>query len=114
MSEMRDLVRQFTGNTNFEEVNTSIIGSFSLENGFGQLQEYFTEIQMVQYEDSLEVTGADDFVNYVVSCNGLNPNICVLEENQIGEFRKYIRDTMSSKGKIHISRKSGTFIARKA
>jgi ubiquinone/menaquinone biosynthesis C-methylase UbiE len=113
MREMRDIVTAFTGNRNFEKVNSSIIGSFSLENGFEQIQKYFSEITKAEYEDSLDVTDADDFVNYVISCNDLNPAIEVIKQNRIEAFRKYVNEIIKTEGRIHISKKSGTFIAGK-
>lgn len=41
--------------------------NFTLQNGYGILEEYFSNIQRVDYEDSLAVTEVDDLLNYIYS-----------------------------------------------
>lgn len=112
MHEMREIVGTFTGNDNFNKINNNVIARFSLDNGLEQLKKYFKKVQIREYEDALEVTDPEDFVNYVVSCNNLYPGITVLEENKVHDFREYIRGIIKENGRIHISKKSGTFIAQ--
>jgi ubiquinone/menaquinone biosynthesis C-methylase UbiE len=113
MHELREIVGTFTGNDNFNKINNNVIARFSLDNGLEQLKKYFKKVQIREYEDALEVTDPDDFVNYVVSCNSMYPGITVLEENKVHDFREYIQEIINKKGRIHISKKSGTFIAEK-
>ena len=113
MIEMKALVKDYTGNDNYSQVQGSIADRFSLENGAEQMSLVFDEVEKFEYIDSLEITDTGDLVNYILSCNDLVPGIIVLPEEQRDEFASYIDKIMKKKGKIHITKTSGTFIARR-
>ncbi len=113
MREMKELINEFTGNDYYSRALGNISDRFSLENGAAQLRKHFGTVEKIEYDDSLEITDAVDLVNYVLSCNDLNPGIQVLPEEQKDEFKKFLDRKMEKTGRIHISKSSGTFIAKK-
>ena len=114
MKEMNQIISEYTGNNNYKIAKGSITESFSLENGSEQLAKYFPFVEKRIYEDSLEITDAEDFTNYVLSCNNLKPGIIVLEEPEKDNFMKYIQNILNNNKSIHITKSSGTFIAKKS
>jgi 2-polyprenyl-3-methyl-5-hydroxy-6-metoxy-1,4-benzoquinol methylase len=113
MQEMKQLVREFTGNDNYSIALGNITDRFSLENGAAQILTAFDDVEMIEYPDALEITDANDLVNYVFSCNDLAPGIQVLPEDQREAFTCFAEDKIARDGKIKISKSSGTFIAGK-
>jgi 2-polyprenyl-3-methyl-5-hydroxy-6-metoxy-1,4-benzoquinol methylase len=113
MLEMKELIREFTGNDNYALVQGNITDRFSLENGTAQLTAFFKDVHVVEYPDSLEITDTKDLVEYVLSCNNLAKDIQVLPEVQKDDFTRFIDTKIKKDGKIHITKSSGTFIAKK-
>ena len=81
--------------------------SFTLQNGEKQLSNFFSEIQLFNYEDSLEVTNLDDIADYIYSLAGM------------AELRKQPREIMLSvlkenvsNGILRIPKEYGMFVAR--
>jgi SAM-dependent methyltransferase len=112
MEELKELVREFTGNDSYAQVISSITDSFSLENGAAQLGSAFGDVDRIDYEDSLDITDADDLVDYVLSCNDLKPGVTVLAAEQREDFKSYVDFKMRTSGRIHVTKSSGTFVAR--
>ena len=82
--------------------------SFTLQNGKDKLEKYFTGVEKRLYEDSLEVTDADDLIDYIYSLPGFS------------DIRDYPRDTLRDvlkknmrNGVLHVPKDYGMFIARK-
>jgi len=112
MLEMRELVHAFDPRSKYNEVLGSIETRFSLENGRDQLLEYFEDVQLNLYEDSLSVTEAGAIVKYVLSLNGFSSDQVVLEQGSADQFMEFINQKMSqSNGIIHIQKSSGLFIS---
>ncbi len=81
--------------------------SFTLQNGEKQLSNFFSEIQLFNYEDSLEVNNLDDIADYIYSLTGM------------AELRKQPREIMLSvlkenvsNGILRIPKEYGIFVAR--
>ena len=113
MKEMKELINEFTGNDYYSQALGNISDRFSLENGIEQLGKHFGKVEKIEYEDSLEITDPVDLVNYIISCNDLNPGIQVLPEEQKNEFKKFLDQKIKKSGRIHISKSSGTFVVKK-
>lgn len=113
MIEMKELINEFTGTDNYSQVLGNISDRFSLENEKEQLEKYFSKVEKSEYIDSLEITDTMDLVNYVLSCNDLNPGVQVLPEEQKNDFKKFLDKKIDKNGSIHISKSSGTFISKK-
>jgi len=112
MLEMKQLMRQFDPDTNYDRVLGSIEANFSLDNGQAQLERYFDSVEVRYYEDGLVVTEADAIVNYVLSCNGLQDDEIVLAPDRAEEFRSFVAAVMEETGSIRITKESGIFVGR--
>jgi ubiquinone/menaquinone biosynthesis C-methylase UbiE len=108
MEELSDLVSNFDN-----EIYCSLepfARAFGLENGEELLSEYFEDVKLIKYNDSLEVTEAEPLVNYVLSFSNVKKDI---KGDKINDFTEYIRKILKSEGEIKITKESGMFIARK-
>jgi ubiquinone/menaquinone biosynthesis C-methylase UbiE len=112
MLEMKELVDAFNPDSSYNEALGSIEKRFSIENGQDQLLEFFEQVQLKLYEDSLLVTEADAIVNYVLSLNGLVSERLVLDPAMADRFKEYVERRMAlSNGKLHIQKSSGIFVS---
>lgn len=62
--EMTELIRKFEPHSESWETMT---GSFTLENGAGQLMPWFSKVSLRRYEDGLVVTEAAPLVDFILS-----------------------------------------------
>lgn len=108
MHELRTLAEPFIENS-----IPTVVSEFSLENGKEQLENYFSNIEIRKYEDSLEITEADAIVKYFLSLNGMTEGKTILKEEQIDEFSKYIEKKIENQGKIFVSKDTGIFVCKK-
>ena len=113
MREMKQLLYQFLQNHSYEEALGSVEKNFSLDNGKEILQQYFQDIRIVKYENSLVITEPQLLVDYVLSCNGLKLGVEVLPEYRMKEFLGYMDNLMNVNGQILITTESGMFICKK-
>ena len=81
--------------------------SFTLQNGGGKLKSVFRDVRCLLYEDSLEVTNADDMVDYIRSLTGMS-DLQKLPEDTI---RSVLVQHMPD-GVLRIPKEYGMFIAR--
>jgi SAM-dependent methyltransferase len=82
--------------------------AFGLENGKKQLSASFKDVEMIKYEDSLEVTEVQPLVDYVLSFSQAQD---ILKDN-LKEFSDYLGQIMEKEGKIKITKNSGMFIGK--
>ncbi len=61
---------------------------FGRENGRDILAPYFSQIQWIQYEDSLLVPDPEPLISYILSCHG-NQNQYILDHYK--EFRSFVK-----------------------
>lgn len=79
--------------------------TFSLENGAAQIGEFFTHIEMREYEDSLHVTEVEPLVRYLYSMG-------TLPAGREEEVRDFVQKQMATQGgAIDIRKKTGLFVA---
>lgn len=81
--------------------------SFTLQNGPKQLSNFFSEIQRLNYEDSLEVTNLDDIADYIYSLAGMAELRKLPRENLLSVLKEKV-----SNGILHIPKEYGMFISR--
>lgn len=81
---------------------------FTLQNGKDILGKFFKSVEKRIYEDALEVTNTEDFIDYMMSLTFMAD----LKNIQRDEIRR-ILDGKKVNGKIHIPKEYGMFIARK-
>lgn len=110
MAEMKELVKEFNPDSQYDRILGMIESKFSMENGKQQLENAFTDVQLHVYEDSLSITDSDAIVEYVLSMNGLEGNEQVMSLQEAKAFKIFLDEKMKeSDGKIHISKASGMF-----
>ncbi|MGC5776510.1 class I SAM-dependent methyltransferase [Paenibacillus pabuli] len=110
MAEMKELVKVFNPDSQYDSILGMIESKFSMENGKQQLENAFTDVRLYVYEDSLSITDSDAIVEYVLSMNGLEEDKHVMSPQDAQSFKVFLDGKMKeSNGKIHISKASGMF-----
>lgn len=82
--------------------------NFTLQNGYGILKRYFSDIQRLDYEDALAVTDLDDILDYIYSLTNM---LSVAELDR--ETLKRILEKEMAGGVLHLPKEYGMFICRK-
>ncbi|MDD5622965.1 MAG: class I SAM-dependent methyltransferase [Actinomycetota bacterium] len=113
MHEMKKMVNDFLGNTRYEEVISDVENNFSLENGKEQLLEVFDKVDLLKYDDSLEINEPELIVNYVLSFNDIKPGVIVLDPSRKDNFYAFIAKQIKKEKTIRIQKHMGLFICRK-
>jgi ubiquinone/menaquinone biosynthesis C-methylase UbiE len=79
--------------------------SFTLENGAEQLKEFFNQVEIKVFEDSLKITDAGPLVDYILSIiNPLHPNINM---KNIQEFQTQVKQIIQEQGTINVKKSTG-------
>lgn len=105
MKEITDIVQSFDSRINLS--NHSLYDVFGLENGESILKEYFTSVQRMDYQDSLEITESKSLIDYIMSCHGNQNEIL---GPKLNEFKEYIEELLVNNGKIIVTKQAGLFI----
>ena len=110
MKEIKELATQFIPDST--EVEWPQL-SFRLDNGRSLLSPPFDHIDLLPYEDSLEVTEVEPLIAYIQSMTllqaiGLDEETAVAKMNQL---QAAISQEIEEKGAFHISKSSGLFTA---
>lgn len=109
MKEISLLVKEFDSRIALSEI--SLYDVFGLENGQEILSRHFEQVELVPYEDHLEVTEAGPLMEYILSCHG-NQHEYLGERYQ--EFRKFLEKKIQKKGYVTITKQAGAFVCRMA
>lgn len=107
LRELRELVRAFEPDMAFGPDDYS----FSLENGAAQLAEWFGDVRLHRYEDSLAVTEGDPLIAYILSSVG--DAEAVLVSDRLEELKSYVEAELSSQRVLRIMKQVGLFVARR-
>lgn len=105
MKEITDIVQNFDSRINLS--NHSLYDVFGLENGENILKQYFTSVQRMDYQDSLEITESKPLIDYIMSCHG-NQNEML--GPRLNEFKEYIEELLQKDGKIVVTKQAGLFV----
>lgn len=108
MKEITEIVQNFDSRINLS--NHSLYEIFGLENGEGILSKYFSNIQRMDYQDSLEITESKPLIDYIMSCHG-NQNEML--GPRLNEFKEYIEELLKNNGKIVVTKEAGLFVCKK-
>ena len=108
MKEITDIVQNFDSRINLS--NHSLYDVFGLENGECILKQYFTSVQRMDYQDSLEITESKPLIDYIMSCHG-NQNEML--GPRLSEFKEYIEELLMNNGKIIVTKQAGLFVCGK-
>lgn len=105
MKEITELVQNFDSHINLS--NHSLYDIFGLENGEAILKKYFSNVQRLEYPDSLEITESKPLIDYIMSCHGNQNEIL---GPRLNEFKEYIDELLKKNGKIVVTKHAGLFI----
>lgn len=105
MKEITEIVQNFDSSINLS--NHSLYDIFGLENGESILSKYFSNIQRIDYQDSLEITESKPLIDYIMSCHGNQNEIL---GPRLNEFKEYIEKLFLNNGKIVVTKQAGLFI----
>lgn len=108
MKEITDIVQNFDSRINLS--NHSLYDVFGLENGESVLKQYFTSVQRMDYQDSLEITESKPLIDYIMSCHGNQNEIL---GPRLSEFKEYIEELLQKDGKIVVTKQAGLFVCVK-
>ena len=102
MKEITEIVQSFDSRINLS--NYSLYDIFGLENGESILSKYFSNIQRMDYRDSLEITESKPLIDYIMSCHGNQNEIL---GPRLNEFKEYIEELLKNNGKIVVTKQAG-------
>ncbi len=104
MKEISELVQQFDSRIVLAAEN--LYEQFGLENGQTILENYFSDISCIRYEDSIQLNRAEPLIEYILSCHG-NQNQILLDRYK--DFRTFTEKKVS--GGFYITKDAGIFRA---
>ena len=104
MKEISELVQGFDSRIRLAQMNLSEI--FGLEQGGEELSCYFSQVERMDYADSLEVDRAEPLLDYILSCHGNQHEY--LNDNYAA-FRSYVKGKVEREGSFHITKEAGIF-----
>ena len=107
MKEITEIVQSFDSRINLS--NHSLYDIFGLENGESILKKYFSIVQRMDYQDSLEITESKPLIDYIMSCHGNQNEIL---GPRLNEFKEYIEELLKNSGKIVVTKQAGLFICK--
>lgn len=108
MKEITEIVQSFDSRISLS--NHSLYDVFGLENGEDILSKYFSNIQRMDYQDSLAITESKPLIDYIMSCHGNQNEIL---GPRLNEFKEYIEELLENNGKIVVTKEAGLFVCRK-
>lgn len=108
MKEITELVQNFDSRINLS--NHRLYNIFGLENGEEILKHYFSNVQRLEYPDSLEITESKPLIDYIMSCHGNQNEIL---GPRLNEFKEYIESILNKNDKIVVTKQAGLFIGYK-
>lgn len=89
------------------QVRRQVNDNFTLQNGAEKLRPFFADVQRLLYEDALEVTHAEDLVDYILSLTGMTD----LQQLPQEELRAVLERNMTN-GVLRIPKEYGMFVAK--
>ena len=107
MKEITEIVQNFDSRINLS--NHSLYDIFGLENGEDILSKYFSNIQRMDYQDSLAITESKPLIDYIMSCHGNQNEIL---GPRLNEFKEYIEELLENNGKIDVTKQAGLFVCK--
>lgn len=96
-----DLLKEYGGSGSTNK-------NFTLQNGAGILSRYFSDVQRLDYEDSLAVTAIEDLLDYMDSLGDMSP-VAGIERETV---RAVLKQQMVN-GVLNVPKEYGMFICRK-
>jgi ubiquinone/menaquinone biosynthesis C-methylase UbiE len=118
MKEMGELIKAYISQKNKSEVDNAkqsnnVISNFSLQNGEEQLKEYFDNVILKIYKNSLIINEAEPFIDYIYSCIGITQESKKLNKIKKESFLEFMNNKIKINGDIIIPSDFGIFINKK-
>lgn len=105
LKEIADWIRRVNPGTDF----TSFGSPFTLENGLQQLKQFFPQVTLSRYQDSLQVTEVKAIIAFILSTS----HAAELLEDELAKLESELGQEVKEKGSIFIRKDSGLFEAVK-
>lgn len=105
LKEISNWIRQVNPGTDF----VSFGSSFTLDNGFEQLEQFFSQVTLSRYPDSLRVTEVKPIIAFIRS----TISAAEAAEVELVRLENELERELQEKGKIFIQKDSGLFEAIK-
>lgn len=102
------IVEYIENSLNEYAVSGTLNNTFTLQNGTCKLSNYFKNVERFNYEDSLEVTDLNDFVDYIYSL----PNMTNLNNVEYDTIKKVLA-AKKENGILNIPKEYGMFVCIK-
>ncbi|OHD63274.1 MAG: hypothetical protein A2176_11880 [Spirochaetes bacterium RBG_13_51_14] len=112
MKEMIEIIKDYKSKPRDGFELNPVINNFSIENGEEQLREFFDDVILKIYEDSLMINEAEPFINYVYSCNDMNQERMILNESERRGFLEFVEDKIRRNNTIIVPSDFGLFISQ--
>lgn len=105
LMEINQWVGEF--NSHLDIFNSSKL-SFRLQNGKEILNQYFNEIEIKEYEDSLLISSNEDLVQYICTFKDMSD----VSDGEIQGLSDFLESKRNSEKVFQVSKQSGTFVCR--
>ena len=105
MKEITNLVQKFDKRIVLAAEN--LYDRFGLNNGAEILTPFFSDINLLRYEDEIIINQPEPLIEYILSCHG-NQNQYLLDRYQ--DFRQFVEKQV--KNEYHITKDAGFFICK--
>jgi SAM-dependent methyltransferase len=105
LKEIANWIRQVSPGSDFESFGSP----FTLENGLEQLKQFFSQVMLSRYSDSLHVTEVKPIISYIRS----SIHAMELSEEKLTKLQIDLEMEIKEQGKIFITKDSGLFQAVK-
>lgn len=105
LQEISAWIRRVSPATDF----VSFGSPFTLDNGLEQLQQFFPQVTLSRYADSLHVTEVKPIVDFILSTS----HATEVSEEKLASLVKELEQELKEKARIFISKDSGLFEAIK-
>jgi SAM-dependent methyltransferase len=114
MHELVAMLRVLDPEWSHESIGTDL-PNFNLQNGAGQLSQWFKEVTLLRYEDSLSVKEAKPLVNYLLSgmhAQALTERLPDEEfQERVSTLEVSLERELTARGSIHVTKDTGMFVA---
>ena len=108
MKEITELVKEFDSRIVLSR--NCLYDQFGIENGKDILNSYFKNVDLIMYDDYLEVDDSEPLIDYIMSCHGNQNEIL---KNQLHQFKLFLDQKIMEKGHIRITKQAGVFKCKK-
>ncbi len=105
MKEITELVQEFDSRIMLSAEH--LYEGFGLENGKAILEQSFSSVEQVGYEDEIIIDSAEPLIEYILSCHG-NQNQFLLDRYH--DFRQFVEK--KTQKKFHITKDAGLFVCK--